>query len=398
MDSSHVHLAAGSTVGDGVLVHEWIEESGGAEKVLDAFAELFPGLPIICSWDDSPGRYPNNPVHESVIARTPLRRNKQLAMAALPLVWRMTDTSQYDWMLISSHLFAHHAGSRGRTDRRRFVYVHTPARYLWAATLDPRGQKAHVKAAAPLFRRMDKARAQAPASWAANSNFIADRMRTTWGQDAHVIYPPVDVERIQAVPNWASHVTHDESLTLAQLPADFILTAGRLVAYKRQDAAIEAAARNGLSVVVAGAGPDESRLRQLADSLGVRAVFLGRVSDEMLFALYRRALVFAFLGVEDFGIMPVEAMAAGGKVLANRVGGAAESVVDGVTGATCDIDDASDIDAALHRAVQATRASSILRARDFDKDRFKSNLLSWMGMQEVDAGAEAERRVRSMEC
>lgn len=383
MDRGPANPVVGSAPGDGVLVHEWIEESGGAEKVLDAFAELFPGLPIFCSWDDAPGRYPSNPVRESLLSRTPLRHNKQLAMSVLPLVWRMLDVDRYDWMLISSHLFAHHAGSYGHTDRRRFVYVHTPARYLWAAPLDPRGQKAHVKAAAPVFRRIDRSRAQAPASWAANSHFIADRMRDSWGQEAHVVYPPVDVSRIQSVSDWRSELTDEECRIVDRLPSEFILGAGRLVSYKRQDAAIQTAARNGIPVVIAGSGPDEARLRQLAEDLGVHSVFLGRVSDQLLFTLYSRALVFAFLGVEDFGIMPVEAMAAGGKVLANRTGGAAESVVDGVTGASCDIDDWTDVDAALHRAANASRESSILRARDFDKARFKTNVLKWMGLDNV---------------
>ncbi len=126
-----------------------------------------------------------------------------------------------------------------------------------------------------------------------------------------------------------------------RLPQDFLLAASRLVPYKRIDEAIRAAALTDLPLVVAGDGPDRARLESVAESEKIPVYFLGRVSDALLFALYQKSLAYIFLGVEDFGIMPVEAMAAGASVVGNSVGGVAETVMDGITGALCDPKDSA---------------------------------------------------------
>ena len=139
-----------------------------------------------------------------------------------------------------------------------------------------------------------------------------------------MIYPPVDIDRIRSFGGELSDV---DSATARALPREFVLGASRFVPYKNVDAAISAGEVLGLPVVLAGTGPDESRLRALAEQARTPVHFAGRVSDNLLLKLYRRAALFVYMAVEDFGIMPVEAMASGTPVLVNELGGARESVL-----------------------------------------------------------------------
>lgn len=185
----------------GVIVHEWIEQTGGAEKVLDAFARIFPGADISCLWSDAPQRFPGCSVSESLIGKTRLRKQKALALPFMPIQWRVM-RGNYDWALISSHLFAHHVRFIGGESMEKYVYVHTPARYIWSPELDPRGQSAMVRAVAPAFKAIDRRRAAEATSFAANSKFVAGRVQKYWSADSVVIHPPVDVETIQSTLDW----------------------------------------------------------------------------------------------------------------------------------------------------------------------------------------------------
>jgi len=165
----------------GVLVHEWISQSGGSENVLQAMSEVYPDADIVCLWNDSTGRFPPERLRESWLARSPLRRSKAAALPFMPVTWRRRKNLGYDWALISSHLFAHHVRFSPQPQNFcRFVYVHTPARYIWAPELDGRGGRAARTVAAAL-KPLDRRRAQQPASYAANSNFVRRRMTEAWG-------------------------------------------------------------------------------------------------------------------------------------------------------------------------------------------------------------------------
>ena len=139
-----------------------------------------------------------------------------------------------------------------------------------------------------------------------------------------MIYPPVDIERIHS---FGGDLSDADNATVRALPPQFVLGASRFVPYKNVDAAISAGEILGLPVVLAGTGPDEPRLRALAERARTPVIFVGRVSDDLLIELYRRAALFVYMAVEDFGIMPVEAMACGTPVLVNEFGGARESVL-----------------------------------------------------------------------
>ena len=316
----------------GLLVHDWIEPTGGSEKVVDEFAKLFPGAPLFCLWNNDPDRYGDRPVHQSWIARTPLRDRKAMSLALMSRAMRHASVQQADWALVSSHSFAHHFGSNGTTRAvPTGVYVHSPARYLWAPEIDPRGQSRAIRSVAGIFRAQDRKYAGAGASYSVNSQYIADRVRRAWGIESSVIHPPIDVDHLVDA---AAQPDSPESDKLGALPRDFVLGASRFVSYKRLDAVIRFGESTDRPVVLAGSGEDEARLRRIAATARVPVHFFGRPSDAALSHLYRSCAVYVFPPVEDFGMMPAEAMACGARVIVNRDGGAGEilaSLGGGVT-------------------------------------------------------------------
>ncbi len=367
----------------GVLVHEWIAQSGGSENVLQAMSEVFPDADIVCLWNDSVGRFDPQRLRETWLARSPLRRSKAAAMPFMLPTWQARRDHDYDWALISSHLFAHHARFRPeRPDFRRFVYVHTPARYIWAPEMDGRGQGRAARAVGRLLKPIDAHQARRPARWAANSAFVRQRMHTTWGVESEVIHPPVEVSAIQAVPDWGRELDGAEADRLAEVSAavgdGFVLGASRFIPYKRLDLVIRAGELADRPVVLAGRGPEEESLRRVAATARVPVHFVDHPSTALLRAIYQRAGLFVFPAVEDFGIMPVEAMAAGAPVLAQAVGGTAESVQPGRTGALSRFESSDEIRAGITTALGTRREDRLDRARDFSAERFATRLSEWM--------------------
>jgi glycosyltransferase involved in cell wall biosynthesis len=365
----------------GVLVHEWIGETGGAERVIESLARAFPGADLECLWSDVAAPCPGHEVTESWLARTPLRHHKAMAMPFMLAAWRRRSARKdYEWILASSHLFAHHVRFAGAAASiPKLAYIHSPARYLWAPELDRRGSNGWYKAAGVPFKLLDKRRSAETVAFAANSHYVKERIASAWDREAQVIYPPVDVERISSVTDWTLHLSDDDARVMAALPDDFVLGASRMVGYKRMDQVITAGRLMQLPVVLAGSGPLEMQLLEQAASAGVPVHFVGRVSDELLYALYQRALLFVFPPVEDFGIIPVEAMAAGARVLANRTGGTAETVLDGVTGALADFEDLGDLAAAIQRADSSSVSKARMHALKFSEARFHAEVQAWVG-------------------
>jgi glycosyltransferase involved in cell wall biosynthesis len=365
----------------GVLVHEWISQSGGSENVLQAMSEIYPDADIVCLWNDSVGRFPQERLRESWLARSPLRRSKAAALPLMPAVWRKQRNLGYDWALISSHLFAHHVRFNPQPgDFRRFVYVHTPARYIWAPELDGRGQGRAARTIAAALKPLDRRRARQAATYAANSDFVRRRMEAAWGVEARVIHPPVDVTEIQSVPDWAARLDLRESAVLEGLPEGYVLGASRFVPYKRLDLVIEAGEAADRPVVLAGGGPELARLRMVAREATVPVHFVDRPSTALLRALYQRAAVFVFPAVEDFGIMPVEAMAAGAPVVAQALGGTAESVVPEFTGALSTFTSRAAIKEGVTLALATRRADRCQHAQTFCAERFRSEIQAWVGV------------------
>ena len=360
----------------GLIVHEWIAQHGGSENVLEAMAATFPDAELRALWNEAPGRFPR--VEESWLARTPLRRSKAAAVPFMPATWRAWSTEGHDWVLVSSHLFAHQVGGQGGPPK--FVYVHTPGRYVWTPEDDARGNHPIARLLAPGLRRLDKRRAAEGAAFAANSAFVRDRIRATWDQDAIVIHPPVRVDLLQGVM-WADRLSGHEAATLDDLPRHFILGASRFVDYKRLDLAIRAGEASGMPVVLAGAGPQRGELATLASEASVPVVIVDRPSDELLFALFQRAALFVFPPVEDFGIMPVEAMALGTPALVNPRGGARESVEALAGGAVFESTSVADLRRGVELALGADmRAAGAAASAAFGEAAFGTRLKRWMNL------------------
>jgi glycosyltransferase involved in cell wall biosynthesis len=359
----------------GLIVHEWVERWGGAERVLDAMMDAFPEAGVRVLWNDTPvldGSY----VTESWIARTSLRNHKVLALPAMLPTWRMPIPGSREWMLVSSHLFAHHV--KARSGIRKYVYAHTPARYIWAPERDHRGDSAWARAASTMLKPIDRRRAAEATSIAVNSRFTGDRVARAWEQPSRVIYPPVDTQTLVATEDWAPFLSDDEQRQLDALPETFLLGASRMVPYKRLDRVIEIGAQAKVPVVIAGTGPSHDALRTCAAAYGADVTFIIAPSDAMLFALYARALAYVFPAVEDFGIMPVEAMACGTPIIANSVGGVRETIEMVGGGVTCEIDESNDWDELIHQATSLNADAFRQRTQVFSRARFISELHEWV--------------------
>lgn len=361
----------------GVIAHDWIESLGGAERVLEAFAQTFTDAPIVTSWDDTADQFAPGRVRESWLSRTPLRRHKALALPFMLSTWRNIPIAEADWVLCSSHLFAHHARLSGAArDVPKYVYAHTPARYIWEPQLDARGSGTLARTASRSLQRIDRSRAQEAHKIAAVSSYIAERIERCWGRESTVIHPPVDVALYDR--GFPEDLTAKEMEILDSLPETFILGASRFVPYKNLDVAIAAGAACDVPVVLAGDGPDRDRLMAIAERHPGLVRFVPRPSSTLLRELYRRALVFVFAPIEDFGIMPVEAMATGTAVVANAIGGASETVLDGVTGAHFRSLDPSELRRAVEVAAAVPAEQVRRRAWEFDGAAFGSRIAEWM--------------------
>jgi glycosyltransferase involved in cell wall biosynthesis len=245
---------------------------------------------------------------------------------------------------MSHHAFAHRA--RVPDGAVAISYTHTPARWIWDAGQrriegGPARQLA-LGALAAVERGADRRAAWGPRRILANSPTVAERIRRWWGREAEVVFPPVDVDYFTPDPQVARE--------------GFLLLSGRLVPYKRPEVAVEAATRRRWELVVAGEGRSRRELEAMA---GPSVRFLGRVSDEELRDLYRRCRAVLMPGVEDFGIVPVEAQACGAPVVALADGGATSSVIHGRTGILYGVRADEDDARALIRGVDEVR---VLRA------------------------------------
>lgn len=377
----------------GILVHEWLSRYGGSENVFGALSRAYPDAERFCLWDGSDGRFDG--VRETVLARTPLRRSKAAALPLMPIVWRHLPARDAEWVLCSSHVFAHHARFAGPArDAPKLVYAHTPARYVWAPEHDGRGGGRVARTVSAAAKPLDRRRAAEPVAIAANSHFVAARIASAWNREASVIYPPVDVAGFRASERQLT--PHEEAL-VTSLPRPYLLGVSRFVPYKRLERVIAAGVAARLPVVLAGGGPDERRLRTLADNSGIPVEFVPNPSRDLLAELYRHALALVFPAIEDFGIMPVEAMASGTPVIAGRIGGTSESVVDGVTGALVDEWSAPVMVEAVERAARTDAAACVARAAAFNESTFRARITGWVaeyggGSAPASTGASGEGR------
>lgn len=313
------------------LVHDYLNEFGGAERVLLALAEMYPEAPIYTAFY-KPGsqayeRFADRKIVASFAQKIPGFAGKlhsPLRFLA-PLIWESFDFDKYD-VVISSASWYITKGIITRPETLHICYCHTPPRYLYGFDTSINWRKYpmvrwYAGLVNPGLREYDYLAAQRVDEFVANSKNVQARISKFYGREAKVVYPPVEVKR---------QATSDRP----QANKEYYLIISRLVGGKGLELAVEAANRLKVPLKVVGAGAGWSRAeQQLKERAGETVEFLGHVPDEELADLYSGAKAFLALARdEDFGITPVEAMMCGTPVIAYRGGGYVETVVEGKTG------------------------------------------------------------------
>ena len=309
------------------LVHDWLTGMRGGERVLEALLALYPGATIhtlVHVRGSVSAAIEARPIRTSLIQRLPgaPRRFRQY-LPLFPVVAARLgrDLAGYDLVLATSHCVA--LGARPPAPVCHVVYCFTPMRYAWAFAGEylgrvPTGARAGVRMALAALRRWDRAAGLRAGHLACISHHVAARIQRAYGREARVIYPPVRTDFFGAAAVGGPG------------PADgAFLCVSALTPYKRLDVAVDAFTRLGWPLVVIGAGPERARLQRRA---GPTVRFLGWQDDQTLRRAYQGCRAFVFPGEEEFGIAPLEALAAGRPVLAFAHGALTETVVDGVSG------------------------------------------------------------------
>jgi len=353
------------------IVHYWLVAMRGGEKVLESLCRLYPEADIFTHVYDPAAISATIKAHRiqtSFIARLPFAaRNYKSYLPLMPLALEQLDLRGYDLIISSESGPA--KGIIPPPGALHICYCHSPMRYVWNMFHDYRESSGFVTRILmpPLshyIRNWDVVSTTRVHSFVANSRAVAQRLRTYYRRDATVIYPPVAVEDFEQT----------------EAVGDFWLMAGELVPYKRPELAVEAFNRSGRKLVVIGGGEMLAKLRAIAKP---NVSVLGPQPFETLKRNYARCRALIFPGEEDFGIVPVEAMASGRPVIAFGRGGATESVVDGKTGVFFEHQTVEDILEAIDRceALQLDPAASVARAREFNAERFASQMKAYVDGQ-----------------
>ncbi len=309
------------------LVHDWLNQLGGAENVLEELHDLFPAAPIYTSMYAPtlmPPAYQGWDIRTTFMQRLPgVTTHHQRYLPVYPIAFGRTDLSRYDLVLSNKSGFCHGVQTRAAGRAATHVcYCLTPTRFLWLFDqYREREQIGGLSSALlqPLLaqlRKWDYAAAQQVDHFIAISSTVQTRIQQIYRRESVVIYPPVDTDYFTPDPQ--------------QPVGDYYLVVGRLIPYKRIDLAVRAFAELPQEkLVVVGDGRDLAPLRAQA---GANVTFLGRQPRARIRELLRGCRAFLFPGLEDFGIAPVEAMSVGRPVIAFAGGGALDTVLPGVTG------------------------------------------------------------------
>ena len=350
------------------ITHEWLTVPGGSEQVVAAMLDVFPGAELFTSVYDPapwPAQITERPVHASFLNRVP--RATEIYPRLLPLMdaaFASFDLRGFDLVLSSNHACAKNVRTHAGT--LHACYCHTPMRYVWDPSFlrDELGRVGRAVAPPVLawLRRRDRAASRRPHGYLANSAFVAERIRRFYGREADILPPPVNV---------------DPLLAIRRRPGEHYLFLSRLVPYKRADLAAAACTRLGRQLKVVGEGRAAAAARAVA---GPSVEFLGRISTDEVREELAGARALVFPAEEDFGIVPVEAQAAGVPVIAYGRGGARETVVDGRTGVLFDEQTVDSLCDAILRFEQREWPVPPLRehAAGFHPHRFREGLARYL--------------------
>ncbi|MFH0852647.1 MAG: glycosyltransferase [bacterium] len=348
------------------LVHDYLNQYGGAERVLEAFCEIWPDAPIftlLYNKERTGHAFCGRRIRTSFLQRLPfVKSHHRPFLMLMPLAIESFDLSKYDVVISDSASFA--KGVITRPGTLHICYCHTPTRYAWDDShkyIREFGYPGFIKKLIPFFmnylRIWDQAAAERPDIFIANSNCVAGRIKKYYHQEATIINPPVK----------------SDIFYISSQVENYFLAVGRFLPYKRFDLVIGAFNRLGRPLKIVGAGPEFKNLCRIA---GPTIEFLGQVNDEKLRHLYARCQALVFPQEEDFGIVAIEAMACGRPVIAYRAGGALETIKEGETGVFFNEQEVSSVvDAVKEFDVKSFDPQKIRRAAlAFDKEIFKHKI------------------------
>ena len=352
--------------GDMAILHEWIDAYAGSEQVFEALAQAFPTADLFALSRepdinlDTRGRS----IETTFLDRPALRQRRNATLPIMPLAWRRLGTEKYDLVLSSHHAFAH--TNRLVSDGGvHLSYVHSPARYIWSPEIDARGDRWYLAPPRAVLQRVDRRAAQRVSAYAANSRAVADRIEKFWGRQATVIAPPVRV-------GYFGDSCADEPTR------DYLLGVGRWITYKNVHLVAEVADALGMPAKIAGRGPDKERILAAARDARVPVEVIESPSDERLRELYRNAACLIFPTVEDFGMVPVEAQAAGAPVVALAEGGALETVDEGVSGIFAESMTVGALAEATRAALPLAGDGPRKNAQQYSPEAFHAAVIEWV--------------------
>lgn len=351
------------------LLHDWLNQLGGAEDVLHVLHEMYPAAPIYTSIYDRhnmPVPWRDWDIRSTWMDRLPgIFRWHQPYMPLFALAWANLHVPvEYELVLSNKSAFCIGAKVSGK----HICYCLTPTRFTFDfdsyATREPIPALASVvlRAMNIFLRKWEVNASRRVTRYIAISTEVQQRIKRYYGRESDIIYPPVQVD----------------SFDVSRASDDFYLIVSRLLPYKRIDLAVQAFNQTGLPLVIAGEGRDRDRLQQLAAS---NVKLMGRVDDATLRGLLGRCRGFIFPGLEDFGIAPINAMACGKPVIAFAGGGALDTVIDGITGVLFDRQSVPALVDALGRFAEHKFSPDAIRAHaeKFSVARFRKEIVKVVG-------------------
>jgi glycosyltransferase involved in cell wall biosynthesis len=349
------------------IVHEWIASRAGSEQVFEELARMWPAADLyaLSREPDVPLDLAGRELHTTMLDHPSLRSRRGLTLPLMPMAWRSLGTRDYDLVITSHHAFA--ASNRLASHGTSLAYVHSPARYVWSPEIDGRGAHPALAPIRHLLKGYDRASAARLTGIAANSSEVRRRIERYWHREAVVIHPPVDTEYFRTS---TADVEHD-------LPDEFVLGLGRWIPYKNHEMVIRVAEELRMPAVIAGSGPLASHLEKVARSARTEVLLVRAPGRPLVRQLLQRAAALIFPTHEDFGMIPVEAMASGTPVVALARGGALETVADGVSGRLVDDHRPSAYAAATLEARSLGEAACRQQADKFSKRVFADRISEW---------------------
>ncbi len=351
------------------IVHDYLNQFGGAERVVEALHETFSDAPIytiIYDRERMPESFKSMDIRTSFMQNLPfVFRYYKVFLALYPVAIEAFRIKGYDVILSSSSAYA--KGVKKPPGSIHICYCHNPMRFVWRYEdyIREEGFNPLIKSALPFIiqklKKWDIETSKNVDYFIANSKIVKMRIKDFYGRDSEVINPPVDCSKFK----------------ISQIDGSYFLIVSRLNPYKRLELAVEVFNQLRLPLKIVGIGPFKERLQKIA---GSNIEFLGRLSDKELSKYYSECRALIFPGEEDFGIVPLEAMASGRPVIAYRGGGALETIIEGKTGIFFERFEIQSLIDAVKKfeGMNFDKGAIRYHALSFDKEIFKKKIINFV--------------------